>query len=401
MLVFAASGQCQETAGNFVIAPDALSIDNSGQGLLRMKLVFSGNAGPGVTLKDLDKPASKAIEFFFLGLAFPEDKFWVNLNPGQKSKVIDPQLSGTDIGKIILASDLRLKKDIAAVTNPRTSAIGRKYWDRLYAKAEELGIEEKIPVATRVWIIPEAAFVHETGSGVEINSSSLRVCLESEYQRSGQAPAGDPAQGKLAEYADGLLRELVIPELTRKVNEDSSYAQLRAVYRVLILAQWYKKNAYASGGIMLTENYLTALTDANSELSFGAEQVYKEYLRSLRKGEYAFSEDTNGKLEFYLSVITRDYFSGGVDLRNIKTLDGPGGGGDPGRKSYAVEINLPENCARPLQYARNQAELKPEHQDGVKGTAPDWQLPGIASENLRDQPSFSRERFSRAVLSSL
>src|SRR5208337_4154231 len=36
-------------------------------------------------------------------------------------------------------------------------------------------------------------------------------------------------------------REIVIPELTKEVNEDKNFARLRQVYNSLILATWYKK----------------------------------------------------------------------------------------------------------------------------------------------------------------
>ena len=38
-----------------------------------------------------------------------------------------------------------------------------------------------------------------------------------------------------------IVREIVIPELTKEVNEDKNFAQLRQVYNSLILATWYKK----------------------------------------------------------------------------------------------------------------------------------------------------------------
>ena len=38
-----------------------------------------------------------------------------------------------------------------------------------------------------------------------------------------------------------IVREIVIPELTKEVNEGKNFAQLRQVYNSLILATWYKK----------------------------------------------------------------------------------------------------------------------------------------------------------------
>ena len=38
-----------------------------------------------------------------------------------------------------------------------------------------------------------------------------------------------------------IVREIVIPALTKEVNEGKNFAQLRQVYNSLILATWYKK----------------------------------------------------------------------------------------------------------------------------------------------------------------
>jgi hypothetical protein len=60
------------------------------------------------------------------------------------------------MGKILLAADLQLKRDIAGLTSPNTAA-GKKYWDKLYSKAESLfagGEDYEIPTVIRPWIVP-------------------------------------------------------------------------------------------------------------------------------------------------------------------------------------------------------------------------------------------------------
>ena len=51
--------------------------------------------------------------------------------------------------------------------------------------------------------------------------------------------------GSASEYVNALgsqiVREIVIPELTREVNQGKNFSQLRQVYNSLILAAWYKK----------------------------------------------------------------------------------------------------------------------------------------------------------------
>ncbi|HBG64816.1 MAG TPA: hypothetical protein DDX16_11405, partial [Candidatus Omnitrophica bacterium] len=59
----------------------------------------------------------------------PNDKFWVNLRPDAPEQIIDPELEKTDMGRIMLAADLQLKKDTAGLTSPQNSE-GREYWDK-------------------------------------------------------------------------------------------------------------------------------------------------------------------------------------------------------------------------------------------------------------------------------
>jgi hypothetical protein len=168
-------GWCAEVRVSPPLLMESVLIDTANPSFDRIKFTFEA---PLVTknaiLTEQKNAAVKAIEFFFIGLAIPQERLWVNLNPNEPGRIIDPMLKDTDLGKFILAADLRLKKDIAALTNPRMSEGGRQYWDQLYAKAEELGIEDKIPVANRVWIVPDIAQVREVEGRLEIISSSLK-----------------------------------------------------------------------------------------------------------------------------------------------------------------------------------------------------------------------------------
>jgi hypothetical protein len=98
----------------------------------------------------------KLVEYVKVGLRLPNDMFWVNLRPDTADDIIDPYLARTEIGRILLAADVQLKKDLAALTSPDTKS-GKIYWDKLYSKAESLyGSEEDvvIPTLTRPWIVP-------------------------------------------------------------------------------------------------------------------------------------------------------------------------------------------------------------------------------------------------------
>lgn len=84
--------------------------------------------GPIIDVKEATK---KALEYFFLGLIMPDDRFWVNLNPNEPNRIVDFTLGNTDIGKVMLIADFCLKEDMCSLTNPRTSEIGKIFWERL------------------------------------------------------------------------------------------------------------------------------------------------------------------------------------------------------------------------------------------------------------------------------
>src|SRR3989338_3279716 len=124
------------------------------------------------------------LNYFFIGISLPNDKFWVNLRPDAEDNIIDPALDQTDIGRIMLESDLQLKKDTARFTSPETPE-GKKYWDKLYQKAGEIFSSENItiPSLTRPGIVPDEIIIRETQDSAYIYKATLKVMLEQDYLR--------------------------------------------------------------------------------------------------------------------------------------------------------------------------------------------------------------------------
>ena len=96
--------------------------------------------------------------------------------------MIDPELEKTDMGKIMLESDLQLKKDTASFTSPQTPE-GRQYWDKLYKKAGELfGTENiTIPTITRPWIVPGEIILRQGEDSAYIFKANMKVMLEQDH----------------------------------------------------------------------------------------------------------------------------------------------------------------------------------------------------------------------------
>ncbi len=191
----------------------------------------------------ISQEAKQLMQYFWIGLALPNESFWVNLRPDAPDQIIDPFLEKTDVGRIMLAADLQLKKDLAVFTSPNNQE-GRQYWDKLYAKAETLfaGQEISIPTLTRPWIVPGEIIVRETNSSCHILKASLKVCLEQDHIKDSKTyNFSDPRLKELNDFSFQLVRDLILPKLTREVNSSRKYAALRQVYYSLVLAQWFKE----------------------------------------------------------------------------------------------------------------------------------------------------------------
>ncbi|MCX5708340.1 MAG: hypothetical protein NTY14_05135, partial [Candidatus Omnitrophica bacterium] len=286
----------------------------------------------------ISRDAKQLMQYFRIGLALPNDTFWVNLRPDAPDQIIDPFLEKTDVGQVMLSADLQLKKDLAGFTSPNTEE-GRIYWDKLYAKANTLFNEQEIsiPTLTRPWIVPGEVIVRETNSGCHIFKASLKVCLEQDYIKDSKAyNFSDPRLKELNDFSSQLIRESILPKLTREVNSSKKYAPLRQVYYSLILAQWFKEKYRGRQGEYAKKIDGFDLNGLTSAQSWKKEKYFNAYKKSFKKGEYNLSEN---RYTVQGSTI-RQYFSGGMQLFNAL----PNGGNPAGLRIQVVGATLdPEN----------------------------------------------------------
>ena len=115
-----------------------------------------------------------------------------------------------------------------------------------------------------------------------------------------------------------IVREIVIPELTKEVNEDKNFIQLRQVYNSLILATWYKKKikdsileqVYADKKKVAGVGYDKSITNGTVNVKAGdTELIYRRYLQAFKKGAYNYiKEDIDPVTQ---TAVPRKYFSGG------------------------------------------------------------------------------------------
>jgi Xanthomonas XOO_2897-like deaminase len=120
-----------------------------------LRYAFAGNPTAGTSDQEAGlATARQSSNAFFTWLALPPETFWVNLNPNQPDRIMDPQLARTEAGRILLEADLVLKKDSVNWMNVDT-AFGKAFWDQLEAIYGDRALDSCITM--RTWIAPAQA----------------------------------------------------------------------------------------------------------------------------------------------------------------------------------------------------------------------------------------------------
>ncbi len=261
----------------------------------------------------------KLIKFFLASITTPENDLWVNLSPYEKDRIVPEGFGQTAMGMALLAQDYLLKQVAASLIYPEDE-IGKRFWRRIYEEAANKFGTTRIPVNTfhKVWIVPHKAVVHEVASATAayVEESSLKVLLEEDYVATHlNRPAGRPAKGNpLTATTQDLLREIVIPQLTREINEGKNFAQLRQVYNSLILANWYKRKVKDSilSRVYADQNKVAGVDNGDPQEK---EKIYDWYVQAFKKGAYNYIKEETDPLS--KQTLPRKYFSGGVRLSGI------------------------------------------------------------------------------------
>src|SRR5205085_143594 len=139
----------------------------------------------------------------------------------------------TEMGRDLLAEDYMLKQITASLIYPEDE-LGKKFWKRIYQEAEKKFGTTDVSVNTfnKVWIVPEKAVVYENNKAATayVVESKLKVMLEQDYlslERHEGIQSKHAQDKNTNQLANQIVREIVIPELTKEVNENRNFAQLR------------------------------------------------------------------------------------------------------------------------------------------------------------------------------
>ncbi|MDD4294713.1 MAG: hypothetical protein PHP69_04290 [Candidatus Omnitrophica bacterium] len=271
-----------------------------------------------------EEKVNKLVKYFLSALTVPEADLWVNLSPYEIMRITPENFGKTEMGKNLLAQDYVLKQVIASITDP-DSSLGSEFWARVYEKAYKLYGTTKVPINTfnKVWIVPDKAVVYEDGMTGYIVESRLRIMTEQDYLALNNN-MNDPRLGtdKVSqETAEGIndisveiLREVIIPEMEREINEGENFAQLRQAYNALVLAVWFKRK--------LKEHFINEVYSDRNKIK-GIEvsdqnvkaRIYNAYVEAYQKGIYDYVKTDYDCYEH--QRISRRYYSGGCDFTDI------------------------------------------------------------------------------------
>ncbi len=293
-------------------------------------LLFDFIVDSGKSNFKAESPAFKAesqklIKYFLASLTIKEEDLWVNLSPYENNRIIPQVLGKTEMGRDMLAQDYILKQLTASLIYPEKD-LGKAFWNRIYTKAKEQFGTTDIPVDTfnKVWITSDKAKVFERNNVAYIVGAHLKVMLESDYQAAQAVGVrtGDPVitpapaavwrgqgRGASEELAKQVIRDVVIPEIEKEVNEGQNFAMLRQMFYSMILASWYKlalKDALLNQVYSNKDKTSGVLSDDPAV----ATKIYEQYLQAYKKGVFDYIKEDMDAVTH--DPLPRKYFSGGV-----------------------------------------------------------------------------------------
>jgi len=314
-------------------------------------IIDSGNSD--LTQDEIKQESERLVKYFMAALTIPKDDLWVNLSPYENERIIPDELAKTELGRDLLAQDYLLKQLSSSLIHP-DSATGKEFWDRVYAKAYNKFGTTEVPINTfnKVWILPENADVYEYQQTVYITSTGFKVMLDEDYlaldnnvhnKQLGTDRVTRDTVKDSASLSSQIVREIILPEIEREVNEGRNFAPLRQIYHSLILAKWYKETV--TQGI-LSEAYVDQKKTGGIELEDKKvkKKIYDQYMAAAKQGVFNFIKEDYDK--YTQEAIPRKYFAGGIAAgaggvnHHGKGSKGGGHGIKDATKAFILSVGL-------------------------------------------------------------
>ncbi|MBZ0166513.1 MAG: hypothetical protein K8I00_06870, partial [Candidatus Omnitrophica bacterium] len=209
--------------------------------------------------------------------------------------------------------------------------LGSVFWTRVRQKLQQKYGTTDIPVNTfnKVWIVPDQAVVYEHDRSAFVVQSHLKVMLEQDYlaldhhinEPEKELAIALDVEGdsleKSSEVASEMVREVLIPEIEREVNEGENFTALRQIYQSMILASWFKDNLKETllGKVYMNQVKTRGIETDDEEIN---QRIYQRYLEAFEAGVYNYiKEEMDPDTQ---EMIPRKYFSGGITTMNVGTV---------------------------------------------------------------------------------
>ncbi len=263
--------------------------------------------------EDFNREATKLIKYFLASLTVPEKDMWVNLSPYEKNRIIPEKFGVTEMGRDLLAQDYILKQLTASLMYPE-SETGKTFWDRVRAKVRKQYGKTDIPTDTfnKIWIVPEKAVVYEHAGSAFVVENRLKVMMEEDYLARSSASVVHREEPRATNFElQTILRELIIPEIEKEVNEGKHFASLRQMANAMVLATWYKKRLRDSllGQVYVDQNKIKGIDLEDKQAK---EKIYEQYVETFKKGVYNYIKEEYDPVT--QEAIQRKYVSGGAHM---------------------------------------------------------------------------------------
>ncbi|MEW5895222.1 MAG: hypothetical protein AB1650_05655, partial [Candidatus Omnitrophota bacterium] len=326
-------------------------------------IIDTGESGIDVQSQAFKDESMRLIKYFLASLTVPANEMWVNLSPYEKDRIIPQSFGLTEMGMDLLAQDYLLKQLTASLVYPE-KGLGKKFWDRVYERAQKEFGTTDIPLDSfhKVWIVPSDALVYQKGNQAFVVRNKLKVMMEEDYlamQNSQLQDTSDKLQEKsspLTGLQTKVMKEVVLPEIEKEVNEGENFAQLRQIFQSMVLATWFKKSLKESllGQVYADQNKVKGVDVNDPSIK---EKIYDQYVKAFEQGVYNYiKEDYDPATQ---QIIPRNYFSGGAyggSMPAVQKTVVAGGRGDtravrietgkavkPVGEDGEVAVNLVEN----------------------------------------------------------
>jgi hypothetical protein len=290
--------------------------------------------------------AQRSSDALFTWLALAPSAFWVNLNPDQPDKITDSQLGKTDAGRVLLEADLLLKRSHAKLLDPATD-LGDRFWDAVhFDKATEFPC---LPL--RLWITPAPASVREDGGQLYILDAPLKA--NAEFFKISTQPPGVRCQqtDEVAKENVTVYQQIILPELTKVVNTDPGFADLRRVYLSRVAAEWLrqrsavKPNAFAP---IINSNNISRWP---ARTAWSPQEVFTRYLKSYNEGDFKYTRQVQDGGQ----TVTVTFALGGVDFSESKRQ--PVSASTFKAQHPTLPITVTKSVKAPLAYKEADADL--------------------------------------------